>query len=744
MSENERAQLAAQFVNSTAQNIFLTGKAGTGKTTFLRELALHTHKSFVIVAPTGIAALNAKGVTIHSQFLLPFGGFIPERNPSGHYTSDQKIFTQHSLARRHPLNAARRQVLRNIDLLIIDEVSMLRADVLDAIDYRLRSVKRNFHQAFGGVQVLMIGDLYQLPPIVRPEEWNLLRSFYPSMLFFDSQALRKSGFVSIELNKIYRQEDPVFVSILNNLRTNTASMQDIDALNQHLHKKAPEEDIITLTTHNRQAESINQKALEELKGSADFYPARIEGDFPESSFPVPENIALKRGAQVMFVKNDSQEGRYYNGKLGRIVDLSEDEITVESDGDRLSIQQEKWENKKYTIDPESKELNEEVIGTYHQYPIKLAWAITVHKSQGLTFDQAIVDVGRAFAPGQVYVALSRLRSLDGLYLKTPISPQVVSSDARVVEFNSRMNAQESLENLLDRGQSEYLIRLVAKAYQFQVIEDLCSSLKQEKAYEAFKDEELKGFVPDLHDQIEGLRSYSGTFIQQLQRFIHQGDDRSLGERIQKGSDYYTEFLKQRLYTLQVHLQYVRQMTKVKAYVTALEEVDQAIMVKWGELDEVGPICRQIIDGREVETDPDLQRARLDQRKELLIRAINHAEENPKAIKGARKRKKNATTEKGATFKTTYALLKEGMTMNEVAISRELTTSTIERHAAKGVLEGELPVEAVLPEKDRKELELHASQLTENELSVVYHKLKGRYSYGSLRIMKAHLDRGSTQ
>ncbi|HAQ71835.1 MAG TPA: helicase, partial [Flavobacteriales bacterium] len=442
METNELLETAARFVNNTNANIFLTGKAGTGKTTFLHELAKKTHKRFVIVAPTGIAALNAKGVTIHSQFLLPLGTFLPVRDPSGEHSDGARVFTQYTLARKHPLNAARKQVLRDIDLLIIDEVSMLRADVLDAIDYRLKSAKRNYNEAFGGVQVLMIGDLYQLPPVVKDHEWSILRNHYQSSFFFDALALKESGFVYIELEKIFRQQDDVFIRILNNLRNNIATQDDIAELNKHYQENVnnnPIPEVVTLTTHNYRADDINRSALNAIEKKAYTYSAEIEGDFPESMYPVETELQLKVGAQVMFIKNDSSEGKYFNGKLATIKDLDGLSITVELHGEKedFVLRQEKWENKKYTVDSKSKELEEEIVGSFMQFPIKLAWAITVHKSQGLTFDKAVIDVGKAFAPGQVYVALSRLRSLDGLILGTRIDPRVISSDAQVIDFSKR-------------------------------------------------------------------------------------------------------------------------------------------------------------------------------------------------------------------------------------------------------------------------------------------------------------------
>ena len=461
--------LAARFVNSTGRHVFLTGKAGTGKTTFLRQLAESTHKRYVILAPTGIAALNARGVTIHSQFLLPFGSFIPEKQLPEGVGEFGAFHDQDTLTRRHPLNTIRRNVLREVDLLIIDEVSMLRADLLDAIDFRMRSVRQNRYQSFGGAQVLLIGDLYQLPPVVKDDELRVLKRWYSSPHFFEARVIKEHGYAHIELDKIFRQQDGNFIHILNNLRNNTVAPEDITELNKHFKPEISTQDsegVVTLTTHNYKADELNQRALAALPGQVFGYDAVIEPDFPESMYPVLQRIELKVGAQIMFVKND-QDKAYFNGKLAKVEALDKDGITVRmDDGGAYKLKREIWENKRYVVNANTKEQNEEVLGTFEQYPIKLAWAITVHKSQGLTFDKAIIDVGQAFAPGQVYVALSRLRSLDGLILRTRIDPSVVSSDRDVVAFTNRGFQQEPLPQQLQASQREYLKLLLAGTFDF--------------------------------------------------------------------------------------------------------------------------------------------------------------------------------------------------------------------------------------------------------------------------------------
>ncbi|MDZ4329477.1 MAG: AAA family ATPase, partial [Flavobacterium sp.] len=407
-----------RFINQTHRSVFLTGKAGTGKTTLLREIIQTTHKNTVVVAPTGIAALNAGGVTIHSMFQLPFGGFIPD-NSSPQFSESTKFETKATLRRHFKMSGLKKSVIRNMELLIIDEVSMLRADLLDAMDYMMQTVRKK-NSAFGGVQVLYIGDLLQLPPVIRDEEWRTLKTYYKGKFFFHSHVVQQNPPLYIELSKIFRQTDDTFISVLNNLRNNQISQQDIQTLNQYV---KPDFDLkankgyITLTTHNNKADSMNAQALEDLEGKLVTYKPEITGDFPDKIFPVEQQLQLKVGAQIMFVKNDlSFDKHYFNGKMGIIKSLSSQEILVHFPEENKTIEVEKyeWQNIRYKVDETTKEIEEEVLGTFVHYPIKLAWAITVHKSQGLTFDKAALDVSQVFLPGQAYVALSRLRSLEGL------------------------------------------------------------------------------------------------------------------------------------------------------------------------------------------------------------------------------------------------------------------------------------------------------------------------------------------
>lgn len=461
MEINPQLKLASDYLHYTGKNVFLTGKAGTGKTTFLRELKKTIHKRMVIVAPTGVAAINAGGTTIHSFFQLPFGPFIPDnqtRNQKSYQFGKEKV-----------------RLIKSIDLLVIDEVSMVRSDTLDSIDAVLRQY-RNKNLPFGGVQLLMIGDLFQLSPVVKEEEWNLLRPYYDTIFFFSSRSLKQTNPVTIELTHIYRQSDRTFIDILNKIRENDLNKDLLRKLNErYIPDFNPEkkEGYITLTTHNSSAQTINSAHLENLKGKTWSFEAETSGDFPPISYPTDAVLILKKGAQVMFIKNDvSKDKLFYNGKIGTVTSISDEGISVRCEGDYTDIEVNKaaWYHVKYALNPETKEIEEQIIGQFEQYPLKLAWAITIHKSQGLTFEKVIIDASASFAHGQVYVALSRCKSLEGLVLSSKIRHDSIKTDYNISGFTQEASYQQPDNEHLRNAKIDYQKSLLIELFDFSDIQ----------------------------------------------------------------------------------------------------------------------------------------------------------------------------------------------------------------------------------------------------------------------------------
>jgi len=459
MAENRELELAWQFVNHTHRSIFLTGKAGTGKTTFLHRLKMHSLKRSVVVAPTGVAAINAKGVTIHSFFQMPFGPILPDTNLNASKGFNRKF------------SKTKINIIKSMDLLVIDEISMVRADLLDGIDRTLRRY-RDRNKAFGGVQVLMIGDLQQLSPVIKEQEWELLKRHYANGFFFSSMAFRDCNAITIELQHIYRQENPKFIEILNEIRNNALSQRAADELNKRFvpdFTPAPDAGYISLTTHNNKAEATNRSELAKLTTKPFRYRAEVDGKFPEYAYPNAVDLELKVGAQVMFVKNDSDPAkRYFNGKIGKVILLDRDEVVVHCPEDdfNINVTPETWENINYSVDAVTKAITEEKIGSYTQMPLRLAWSITIHKSQGLTFEKAIIDAAGAFAHGQTYVALSRCKSLEGLVLKSKIHASQIISDGNVTRFNEAAEENAPDETVLADSQKQFQLDLIAEIFEF--------------------------------------------------------------------------------------------------------------------------------------------------------------------------------------------------------------------------------------------------------------------------------------
>jgi hypothetical protein len=549
---NPELQLAFEYVQYTGKHIFLTGKAGTGKTTFLHNLKRLSPKRMIVTAPTGVAAINAGGVTLHSFFQMPFTPYIPRDYLSG--IDAQNIDNQGIIEGHWKLNREKINIIRSLDLLVIDEISMVRADILDQVDAILRRYK-NRNKVFGGVQLLMIGDIHQLSPVAKDDEWNLLKRFYETIFFFSSKALQKASIVSIELKHIFRQSDTTFINVLNKIRNNKLDDESRKILSQrYIPDFRPDESegYITLTTHNSQAREINDLELKRLKGKESTFTANIDGQFPEYSYPTDPTLKLKPYAQVMFVKNDSsREKLYFNGKIGKITKIANDKIYVKCPGDYIEIEVEvqKWENMRYTIDEETKEIHEEEIGSFIQYPLKLAWAITIHKSQGLTFEKAIIDANAAFAHGQVYVALSRCKTLEGLVLSTPLSSSGIISNLKVNEFSQNVEENQPKEQQLLESKKEFQQQLIGELFDFVPIVQKLYSGKR-----IIKESELSGSAQVIEKIDKFIESYKTEIVQVAEKFDVQllqlytlstdlETNAQLQERVIKASNYFIEKLK---------------------------------------------------------------------------------------------------------------------------------------------------------------------------------------------------------
>jgi len=464
--ENAEFRYAAEFVMHTNRMLYLTGKAGTGKTTFLKYLKATCNKNMVVLAPTGVAAVNAGGQTIHSFFNIKPSVYVPGdrrlRTFAPPEDADRSVINDHFRYHKDKL-----EIIRGLQLLVIDEISMVRCDLLDVVDRLLRVFRKRENTAFGGVQVVLIGDTFQLPPISNYEDWNILERFYKSPFFFSARVLTEQKPLYIELKKIYRQTDQDFIDLLNRIRINSLGQNDLQLLNsRYLHGFIPEEeeDYIILATHNRMVEETNEKKLREIDEPIHRFEAFVEGTFPESSFPADMNLKLKEGAQVMFLRNDRNK-RYYNGKIGHVIEISEEGLFVElPEGEIISVEREEWANIRYSWDSKENKVVEETVGIFVQYPLKLAWAITVHKSQGLTFEKIIADLEEAFAPGQVYVALSRCTSFTGVLLKTPLNARAIKTDPYVLEFAGNVTPETLLIKELESGKSNNYLKLALSAY----------------------------------------------------------------------------------------------------------------------------------------------------------------------------------------------------------------------------------------------------------------------------------------
>ena len=749
------ANYVLQFINQTNKSVFLTGKAGTGKTTLLKEIIRSTHKNTVVVAPTGIAALNAGGVTIHSMFQLPFGGFIPANNVEAHFSDSLKFETKDTLRRHFRMSALKRHVIQNMELLIIDEVSMLRSDLMDAIDFMLQSVRKK-RTPFGGVQVLFIGDLLQLPPVIRDEEWRTLRQYYKGKFFFHSHVIQNNPPLYIELSKIFRQSDETFIELLNNLRNNKITTENISFLNQYVQPNfdlKANKGYITLTTHNAKADTINLQSINDLIGSATRYQAKITGDFPEKIFPLEETLELKIGAQIMFIKNDlSAEKNYFNGKMGFVKSISAEEIWIHFPEENKSIEVERyeWQNIRYFVNENTKEIEEEVLGSFVHYPIKLAWAITVHKSQGLTFDKAALDVSQVFAPGQAYVALSRLRSLNGLVLLTPLRMNGISNDDDVMDYASNKASTETLELELKNETKEFIHSYLKNSFHWV---DLAQEWRNHKFSYLDSDKSIKSkhskWATQQMEFCELLLDPASKFMSQLNKLFATEtiDYHFINDRIQAAYGYFYDKLDKLEYEILYKIEEIKRVKQVKQFydeLLVLEELQtKAILRLMKAKRMIEAIIHQKTISKESLNSPEITNYKAN-KMERVIEDFKRNNQNLIADKDdvsfyEPKKKNTEKAPKKSTIQITYEYWIDKNSIEEIANLRKLTVGTILSHFTKLIQDKAVSINDIMPEDKIEALTKAFYGYKEESLNSMKDQLGDAFSWEELRMFKASLN-----
>ena len=741
------AEIAAKFINYTSKHVFLTGKAGTGKTTFLRKLIQLTHKKALICAPTGIAAINAAGVTIHSLFQLPFGAFFPDA--AGNLINQNITFnfnTPRTIVKHLNMQGNKRRMIQELELLVIDEVSMLRADMLDAIDFSLRYIRRNRNVPFGGVQLLFIGDLHQLPPVVKNDEWRVMAGFYKSIYFFDALALQNNPPVYIELDKIYRQDDAVFIDLLNNLRNNKITPEDTALLRQHFKhdfKPAANENYITLTTHNNKADAINRERLTQLKTKSYFFDAKITGEFSEYAYPNEKSLELKVGAQVMFIKNDmTADKRYYNGKIGVVHHIEKDivEIKLPEEQTIIAVSPYTWENVKYKLNEATNEIAENVAGSFVQYPLKLAWAITVHKSQGLTFDKAIIDIGDAFAPGQAYVALSRLRSLEGLVLTSHLRENGLQQDQNIHYFSNTKQPADILKQQISFESYDFIRTYLLAAFDFNLVRYY---LKEH--VETFDKSEAKStkqrydsWTMDLYKEFQKITATADTFVNQLKNLFSQQTEHTLfnvSKRVEAALKYFNPLVKEVSDKFLAQIESVKEEKGIKTYLTELLELEILVYEQLKKMHKSKALLLAIIHGKEfskADTDALLNIA---ERNNQLQKAIQLKGQVLKVKSAVEKKKKEPKVD---TKLISFELFEQGKSLEEIAKERGFSVGTIEGHLAYYVSTQQIDVSKLVKQNKIKNISDAVESQKTKSMATIREFLGKDYSFGEIKLVLASL------
>lgn len=716
MQINRELALARRIVEETGTNLFLTGKAGTGKTTFLRRLRDESGKRMVVLAPTGVAAINAGGMTIHSFFQLPFAPFVPGRG----FLGEEKRFMR--------IGKEKRRLISSLDLIVIDEISMVRPDILDGVDSILRRMRGN-DSPFGGVQLLLIGDLRQLAPVVKPDEWSLLRDYYSSPYFFESMALKQAGFVAVELKHIYRQQDPGFISLLNAIRDGHSDMDTLNRLNARFRPMQSQmpRNVIRLTTHNRTSDEVNRRNLDALPGRETTFEANVTGKFPESSFPAERFLTLKEGARVMFIKNDTGTARrYYNGLIGTVTHIGEESVTVRPDDRSLppiEAAYTDWENISYSIDEATRNITQHVDGVFSQLPLRLAWAITIHKSQGLTFDNAIIDASHSFAPGQLYVALSRCRTLEGMVLESPVASGAVIIDRVVNTFIEESERNKPDDAAVDRLRDEYCRSLLASLFDFRALTNAFLDFRH--AVEEF----VAPMMPELY---ESYRTQSAALRERVdgvgQRFISLYASRPVNasdlaadtqfmEKIRNGCRYFLE----QLAPVRKLLNDTPLDVDNKAYQRRLDNVVEPLRLEMGIklsilkgmlTDDFSPetymkhkAIAVLSASENPKADKGVGKVRKKQEKQekVAVKAEESSEMPDKKTTAKKEKVKKEKKPKGYSQRISLKLWREGKDIGQIAKERELSPTTIALHLVEMVKVGELEETDILGAEDKEKV-----------------------------------------
>lgn len=744
----EPQELAEKYINQSRQHVFLTGKAGTGKTTFLKSISAATHKKHVIVAPTGIAAINAGGVTIHSFFQLPFGAFVPDFTMGGGEIPN--INTRASIRKHYRMSKQKQKIFKELELLIIDEVSMLRADLLDGIDFVLKFARNNHSESFGGVQVLFIGDLRQLPPIVKDNEWQYLQQHYKSAYFFDALSLQEERQLqTIELTKVFRQKEEHFLEILNAFREGEVTPEILATLNERYRsglKLDQMKGYIYLSTHNHKVDKVNHELLKKLPGIPMQFSARVTGEFRDSMYPQPYTQEFKKGAQIMFVKNDpTGQRRFFNGKIGTIKTMKRDQLVVSFDDESPDVELEEydWENIQYEMNDTTGEVERNVVGKFTAYPIKLAWAITVHKSQGLTFDNAILDLASAFAAGQVYVALSRLRTLEGLYLSTKIDSDVINVDKELEQFLSKEQKIEELSERLPQLRKEYLESFLLRAFDLGGLENELKEhvITYNKKKKKSKKEDYAQWAMDHYKAFALFRPEWEKFVAQLKKILAEKDFTmaKLQSRVQEGAAYFDGKIKAVSNDILSLIAKLSIKSGYKGFIKELETLEILFHNKRVQIQKAIALATAIEENESLNKNLYADFGK-EERTQISSETSVGTKTSPLTkLKTAKPSKSKDKEIKPDTKLITFGMYHQGKTVAEIAKERSFTVQTIESHLAHYVEKGELDVlDFVSLEKMNSVKELYKKD-SEQKLSELKHSLGDEFTYADIKFSIAGIN-----